>query len=489
MIRIRNQADFSLPPKGTACLLLFPKSQSRLNSRYMCTMQALEDFKLTDLPLHILAQIVALTTKAIPCPHARFKFQVLCSSESEWQRLTPLIATCRTLRQACLLAVGGLQQFTCTPKRDQTQQLDRGFVIPRNAALSLPCLSLLTLHRVGCWEPQISLLEQVPTLNVLVVEGNSEEEDIPITKFPSSTRLRILHLLRMNRRTVERFLSFRYNTLGLLRVDTRNPPSGRIPSGIKKTVEIFSYTAAPSSMTWTDIASAPKLTKLRMTPEELHCFHASEQRLRFQQVRSLRLEPSKLGLLSWSSIKGALKGSLFPNLQRMEIYLRTNRGFYIVQPVLGTQRGEIELLRVKPITLNHLQDYSLTEGDIYDIEDFVNDYKVILDLTYAGDPGAAPYSIRPLLQLHTLHELTIDGRHIEHIDKLAAHPNLNVLKLTQCKCFHDEALRLIEDRNKLQKLCIWQCKAVNRQGEKVEIITKEFCFSTEANQDTSSAVP
>eukprot|EP00172_Hildenbrandia_rubra_P001197 Plantae.Rhodophyta-Hildenbrandia_rubra.ctg17526.p1 GENE.Plantae.Rhodophyta-Hildenbrandia_rubra.ctg17526~~Plantae.Rhodophyta-Hildenbrandia_rubra.ctg17526.p1 ORF type:complete len:326 (-),score=38.00 Plantae.Rhodophyta-Hildenbrandia_rubra.ctg17526:1849-2826(-) len=95
--------------------------------------------KLTDLPSPLLGSIAALVSGGEKCGAiAKYQFQVVCTKK-EWHNLNPLRSTCRSLRDAAQLAVGGLYCIPIAPICNPSQHGS----MPIATVSSLPCLVAL----------------------------------------------------------------------------------------------------------------------------------------------------------------------------------------------------------------------------------------------------------------------------------------------------------------------------------------------------------
>lgn len=96
--------------------------------------------KLTDLPEQLLVRIAANVSEAPPVTCDKNDYQVVCE-RSHWRKLNAFRATCRTLRNAARLAVGGLANFFVIGLgEERTSYVFREDAMPLVTAQELPRL-------------------------------------------------------------------------------------------------------------------------------------------------------------------------------------------------------------------------------------------------------------------------------------------------------------------------------------------------------------
>ena len=171
-------------------------SRSKLHTFFFGVQKTHRSLKLTDLPPEVLSRIIVhlsgggpfyldLYARAIFGPH-------------NWRELSSIQATCRTMRDACRKAVGGLVDIrvTCTPEGETEADLEDMFAIPLATALSLPGLRIFQYCGGST-----ALVRHATCLKSLIIR--SEIEDFEIGETWGQSPVEVLSFDTVDQRTIE----------------------------------------------------------------------------------------------------------------------------------------------------------------------------------------------------------------------------------------------------------------------------------------------
>lgn len=198
----------------------------------------------------MLSRIAALVSKGDPCTYNHFDFQVHADL-SALRLLNPMNKTCRKLREASCIAIGGLSYQDIRPAISTADAAEspvgtsepayHKHLISIESVLALPWLAELTIDLNHVERPDkeivFELVQKTSRLMRLDISGENKEDPsfAKITRIASTSTLQVLRLSKFkDEDEVERILSFQYKSLTRLHL----PPELKrlVPEHIPETL-------------------------------------------------------------------------------------------------------------------------------------------------------------------------------------------------------------------------------------------------------------
>ena len=308
--------------------------------------------ELLDLPLEVLAFIVALVSYGMPCEYAPFSFRVLADCNS-LRSLSQLRMSCKKLREACDVALGGVSSKVVGSDRWK-------FPMTLQSVVSLDCIVELTAdlkypqQRATIFE----LLSVLPCLKKLQVQGYRMHEKGEayhlLNPFPSRHTLQVLKFTTVfEREQVDKFLSPEYEWECLMHVHLVGSefPSS-IPKQVQKTLRSFivedpSVLRADAGLL-RDLSRAPNLHNLRwdyIMCKNLDNMHGERS---FKDLSILSLVPTITPDVTYfASLKENMRENLFPKLKELRTTCASTASLKWFQSVLEACQATLEVLKLE----------------------------------------------------------------------------------------------------------------------------------------------
>ena len=413
--------------------------------------------KLLDLPLLILAHIVALVSNGKSCKYPSLPFQVNCEPEN-WEILDEPRAVCRKFRQACGLAIGGLKYSAAegVGLDDEGDPclllaiLYEDMMIPPISSLrTLPHLNQLVLDRM-CSGTIGTVLQAVPGLKCIIIRPGCHPDKLgSLKQFPSSTCLEEFVLLTLQAEQVNHLLSFPFDNLSFLElVGTQGRPV--IPKNVLRKLTDFLWDGSSLVISvqslFVNLKRAPSLQYLRLIDCYLDDAEVPWARGALPALKTIVVS-STSPLDTSRDIELAMTRDRLPALRELDFRASTSRSwsFTDIRPMLGSCASSLKILRLK---LN----ISLTQAVISLLNrmNVADDFALHLTLEHLQQD--ARYSLRVLLPLNHLTSITVMHNIVKHIDELVKAPKLRSAQFYCCKLKHGEVRKLITKPGKLEEI-------------------------------------
>ena len=171
--------------------------------------------ELLDLPLPLLARIVALVSRGRKCFYPIFPFQIKAES-GPLEELAPVRQTCRLLRKACFLAFGGVSSSIMTRDDSSSSLRAKGIAISVSLTLSLPCLTELSVAcHPWCEGVFVEVVQQAKNLKALECDtlDHMGASWCDIQRLPSEHTLKLLKFGYLDEKQYSHLFSFSFELL------------------------------------------------------------------------------------------------------------------------------------------------------------------------------------------------------------------------------------------------------------------------------------
>ena len=431
---------------------------------------------LLDLPLLDLSRIAALVSGGEPCRYANLPFQT-SSRRTEWNNLLPMRKTCKTLHEACNIAIGGLR-------------LGRFARFPFKTVCCMPCVAELTITRkANGIETTLILLQQLTSLKSLTLsvyfgpinsrDPFASEASIynRLTSFPSCRTLRELTIYGERTGTIAHILSFPYERLTILELDDSKSAQS-IPRHISRTLESFALLkTVPEPLLDTHgvaslhVARAPLLRHLDLTdPRSFHMLTAARPQDQFKRLGTLSLfvgtdEPSHT-----AQVIQAARSGCFPNLRTLEIDFWSKLRIEEVQPFLQSCCSTLKTLRLD-------STIAPSPGDIESINAVISPKDINLELSF-GVHEERHYSVSSLAKIQSLTRLLLEYQQFGDIHRLAAFPKLREVRFIECSLSLSEKKKILKTPGNLKRMEFLDCILLSRDDDgKMHEVAKQHSFT------------
>ena len=428
-----------------------------------------EEMNLLDLPLLLLACIVALTSKGEPCEYGLFSFQIIGYSEPI-KLLYPLVTCCRQLRNACRLALGGVED---TVVADDVvipflRRPDRIFL---HSILSLPCLAELSFFRSGISKgAAIQLVQQTTNLKKLEICKVREIDWLEITQFPSHRTLKTLALELLSEEETNHILSFPYKSLTDVHLLCSDYVPV-IPLHVVRTPRTFTIPSPSGNDNrrkrdlTLSLTSATFLTHFHVdcdiseTPREL------PNRNSFRNLKTLLFHDCRdPDLYDFELFAEAGREGRFPVLQELHISCSDSESLYPIAWVGSVSKACRQTLRVLktetklPPSQEHVEELN----DVLDDARLRSAFELKLCIGMFDHNSSQEYRVTPLLKAgRYLVGVRLSYGKFRFLLELGKLPRLRTAKFYRCSLKQFDVDRLIEQAGKLESLRFEKCLAGN----------------------------